>query len=108
MKLLEDSSGTGRRLPNRVTTYPISLACFTVSSDAVGRKLQKKGTKCFDAIVESFGTEILDEKGELDRDKLAGIVFSDSARREELNGMLLPLAMLHSLIISSALPTNLP
>ena len=29
-----------------------------------GKKLQKKGTECFNEIVAHFGEEILDEKGE--------------------------------------------
>lgn len=44
-------------------------------ADEVGKKLQKKGTECFDEIVAHFGEGILDEKGELDRTKLSDIVF---------------------------------
>ena len=44
--------------------------------------MQKKGGICYDPIVEHFGTEILDEKGELDRKKLSDIVFGDP---KELN-----------------------
>ena len=46
-------------------------------ADEVGKKLQKKGTECFDEIVAHFGEKILDEKGELDRTKLSDIVFAD-------------------------------
>ena len=38
-----------------------------IQADEVAKKLQKKGGACYDAIVEHFGQEILDEKGELDR-----------------------------------------
>ena len=59
-------------------------------ADAVGKKLQKKGTECFDAIVAHFGTEILDAKGELDREKLADIVFSDKVELSVLNSIVHP------------------
>ena len=59
-------------------------------ADAVGKNLQKKGTECFDAIVAHFGTEILDAKGELDREKLADIVFSDKVELSVLNSIVHP------------------
>ena len=56
----------------------------------MGKKLQKKGTPCFEAIVEHFGTDILDEKGELDRERLAEIVFSKKEELSVLNGIIHP------------------
>ena len=56
----------------------------------MGKKLQKKGTKCFEDIVECFGTKILDEKGELDREKLAAIVFTDNDKLAKLNAIVHP------------------
>lgn len=61
--------------------------CLT---DEVARKLQRKGGEVFEAIVAHFGEEILDEKGELDRSKLAGIVFSDSEELAVLNSLVHP------------------
>ena len=61
--------------------------CMT---DEVGKKLQKKGTECFDEIVAHFGNEILDEKGELDRAKLSDIVFADRVELSVLNGIVHP------------------
>ena len=57
-------------------------------ADEVGKKLQKKGTECFDEIVAHFGEKILDEKGELDRTKLSDIVFADRVELSVLNGMI--------------------
>ena len=59
-------------------------------TDKIGKKLQKKGNRCFDDIVACFGTEILDEKGELDREKLASIVFADNDRLARLNAIVHP------------------
>lgn len=61
--------------------------CLT---DEVARKLQRKGGKVFDAIVDHFGEEILDDKGELDRQKLGSIVFSDSEELAVLNTLVHP------------------
>ena len=59
-------------------------------TDEVGKKLQKKGTECFDENVAHFGNEILDEKGELDRAKLSDIVFADRVELSVVNGIVHP------------------
>ena len=90
MKIIGITGGVGAGKTQVLEYLNNKYGATICQTDAVGRKLQKKGTKCFEEIVACFGTEILDEKGELDRDKLAGIVFSDSARRNELNGIVHP------------------
>ncbi len=90
MKIIGITGGIGAGKTQVLEYLNNRYGATICQTDAVGKKLQKKGTQCFDAIVESFGTEILDEKGELDRDKLAGIVFSDSARRNQLNAIVHP------------------
>ena len=61
--------------------------CLT---DEVARRLQRKGGEVFDAIVDHFGEEILDDKGELDRQKLGSIVFSDNEELAVLNSLVHP------------------
>lgn len=59
-------------------------------ADDVAKSLQKKGGECYAPIVEHFGEEILDEKGELNRSKLASIVFTNSEELEVLNNIVHP------------------
>ena len=61
--------------------------CLT---DEVARSMQKKGGEVYDAIVEHFGEEILDEKGEIDRPKLGSIVFTDAEELAVLNSLVHP------------------
>ena len=61
--------------------------CLT---DEVARKLQRKGGEVFDAIVNHFGEDILDEKGEIDRPKLGSIVFTDAEELAVLNSLVHP------------------
>ncbi len=49
-----------------------------------------KGTKCLAEIEEFFGNGVIDHDGNLDRKKLAGIVFSDKAKLETLNTITYP------------------
>ena len=49
------------------------------------KKLAKKGTEYLNDIVKEFGEQILLEDGELNRPKLADIIYSDEEKREILN-----------------------
>ena len=59
----------------------------TISADKIAKQLSKPGTKYFQEIRQKFGENILLENGELDREKLASIIYSDSIKRGELNNI---------------------
>ena len=56
-----------------------------IDADQIAKELSKKGTMYLNSIVDCFGTSIIDKKGELNRKKLANIIFEDENKREELN-----------------------
>ena len=90
MKIIGITGGVGAG-KTQILEYMNSKYGATIcQTDAVGKKLRKKGTKCFEDIVECFGTKILDEKGELDREKLAAIVFTDNDKLAKLNAIVHP------------------
>ena len=90
MKIIGITGGVGAG-KTQILEYMNSKYGATIcQTDVVGKKLQKKGTKCFEDIVECFGTKILDEKGELDREKLAAIVFTDNDKLAKLNAIVHP------------------
>ena len=90
MKVIGITGGVGSG-KSQILEYLNSKYGATICmADEVARRLQKKGTECFDAIVAHFGEDILDEKGELDRPKLAEIVFSDNDELQVLNNIVHP------------------
>lgn len=90
MKIIGITGGVGAG-KTEVLEYLSSRYGATVcQTDQIAKKLQKKGGVCYDAIVGYFGKSILDEKGELDRERLASIVFSDPVKREALNRIVHP------------------
>ena len=90
MKVIGITGGVGSG-KSQILEYLNSKYGATICmTDEVARRLQKKGTECYNAIVAHFGEEILDEKGELDRPKLAGIVFSDNDELQVLNSIVHP------------------
>ena len=56
-----------------------------INADKIARKLTKKGTNYVIDIIKIFGTDIVNEEGELKRKKLAEIIYTDSKKREQLN-----------------------
>lgn len=54
-------------------------------SDLIAHDLMKPGEANYKAILETFGQELVDETGEIDRKKLGTVVFSDAAKLKVLN-----------------------
>ena len=66
------------------------LGARVLDADAIARDEQSRGTTGYSAIVQQFGTEVLGEDTEIDRAKLADIVFADPRRLEQLEKILHP------------------
>ena len=48
-----------------------------INADKIAKKLSKKGTEYLSKIAQNFGTDILLENGELNRKKLADIIYQE-------------------------------
>ena len=56
-----------------------------ISADKIAKNLSQKETAYLTEIVKNFGQEILLENGELNRRKLADIIYNSEEKREILN-----------------------
>lgn len=61
-----------------------------LDADAIARELQRAGQPVLAAMIERFGDEMLTEDGELDRLRLAALVFADPAALADLNALVHP------------------
>ncbi|MBN39145.1 MAG: dephospho-CoA kinase [Acidimicrobiaceae bacterium] len=61
-----------------------------VDADEVVRELQRPNGEVFTNLVQEFGEVIINEDGELNRQKLADIAFSDPVNLEKLNKIVHP------------------
>jgi len=66
------------------------LGALVIDADAVAHEVYRPGTDGWREVVEAFGSEIAGPSGEIDRGKLAGIVFGDAAQLERLNRIVHP------------------
>ncbi len=59
-------------------------------ADEYGHEAFQKGNICYGDIIQMFGLEILDEAGQIDRDCLSKVVYSDPSKLHMLNRIIHP------------------
>ncbi len=64
-----------------------SLGAYVVDADKVIHSFYEKGHPVYEKVISLFGNRILDEKGNIDRKKLADIVFKDKEKLRLLEGI---------------------
>ncbi|KAF7708059.1 dephospho-CoA kinase domain-containing protein [Silurus meridionalis] len=77
------------------------LGCPVIDADVVARKVVEPRTRAYQLIVQNFGQEVLLENGEIDRQKLGHIIFSNPEKRRVLNSITHPeihRAMFHHIL----------
>jgi dephospho-CoA kinase len=67
------------------------LGVPVINADDSARAVVARGRPGLAAVVERFGAGILTPQGELDRRELRSLIFTDAARRKELEAILHPL-----------------
>ena len=81
-----------------VTELLAEKGAISINVDRVGHQLLKRGSSVMDKLIAVFGKGILDESGDVSREKLGAIVFNDKAARERLN------AIMHPRLLNSRVP----
>jgi dephospho-CoA kinase len=61
-----------------------------LDADSISHNLMEPGQAAHGEILQSFGADLADSSGRIDRHKLAGIVFADPAKLAKLNSILHP------------------
>ena len=66
-----------------------SLGAIVIDSDQLSREVIDRGTPGFDEVLKAFGDEVL-SNGEIDRKKLAQLIFEDEEKRAILEKIVHP------------------
>jgi len=66
------------------------LGCYLIQADELGRQVIEQGGETYEAVVATFGKEILDPGGAINRKRLAAIVFPDLQQLARLNALIHP------------------
>ncbi|MCG9127113.1 dephospho-CoA kinase [Candidatus Poribacteria bacterium] len=62
-----------------------------INADEIGHLLLKADSPVINELVDTFGSDILEESGDVSREKLGAIVFKDENERKKLNQILHPI-----------------
>jgi len=73
-----------------VTSVFAELGCRVLDADQTAREVVMPGAAGLEAVVQSFGRDVLAPDGTLDRARMASIVFADDEKRLRLNHILHP------------------
>ncbi len=79
--------GSGK---STVSAMLAERGAIVLDADAIARELQRAGQPVLASIIERFGDEMLLPDGELDRARLAALVFGDPAALGDLNALVHP------------------
>jgi len=60
---------------------------YVVDADKVAHNVLKKGEGAYDEVLKTFGSDFLDESGEINRRKLGSVVFENKEKLEILNSI---------------------
>ncbi len=63
------------------------LDTYIIDADEIVKEMSMPGEEYFKEIVKEFGQDILLANGEIDKSKLANIIFTDNEKREVLNSL---------------------
>lgn len=64
--------------------------CEIYLADEVAHQVKEKGEECYYQLVELLGTEVLAEDGEIDKGKMAAMIFSEEELLERVNEIVHP------------------
>ena len=90
MKVIGITGGAGSGKTEVLKILETEFNAHIIIADDVSRHLCDPGEKSYVKIVDAFGTDILSETGDIDRKKLAAIIFADDQKREILNSITHP------------------
>jgi dephospho-CoA kinase len=80
--VITGSVGTGKSAAVNILK---KLGFIVLDSDKIVHEGYNKGSELYNRVVSCFGTNILNEDGEINRQKLGGIVFNDEECLRKLN-----------------------
>ena len=69
------------------------LGCVTVDADAIVARLYRPGQAGHEAIVRTYGADVLQDDGEINRRKLSDLAFASADAARKLNALIHPIVI---------------
>ena len=89
-----------------VAEYWQKLGALHIDADQIAREVVAKGTDGLEELTKVFGSQILDGEGNLNREKLGAIIFSNATDRAKLEAVVHPRVKAKTLALLDAMPSD--
>lgn len=91
MKIIGITGGVGAGKSEILSYIRQHYVCRIYLADEVAHKIKEKGEPCYERLVQLLGREILAENGEIDKGKMAAVIFADQKLLQQVNEIVHPL-----------------
>lgn len=95
MLIIGITGGVGAGKTRVLSYIEAHCKCRIVRADEAAHLLYEKGQECYSALVELLGERILNENADIDRRKMAEIIFCDKTLLESVNAVVHPAVKKH-------------
>ncbi|MCI5649825.1 MAG: dephospho-CoA kinase [Fusicatenibacter sp.] len=90
MKVIGITGGVGAGKTEVMTYIGSSYDATVIQADEVGYLLMQPGKECYGPIIRLFGQQVTTVSGELNRKRIADVVFRDQEKLKQLNDIVHP------------------
>lgn len=90
MRIIGITGGVGAGKTEVMTYIGQHYDAAVIKADEVGYLLMEPGKECYAPIVRLFGRQITDEEGNLNRKRIAELIFGDTEKLESMNRIVHP------------------
>ena len=80
------------------------LGAIVIDADAIAKEVLEPGQVGYESVIHAFGESVLDSSGQIDRKKLAEIVFQDQSQLAKLEAIVHPAVIARVAEIRESLP----
>lgn len=90
MKLIGITGGVGAGKSEILSYIRKHYLCEIYLADEVANLVKRKGERCYEALAALLGEEVLDTTGEIDKKKMAAMIFASEELLKQVNGIVHP------------------
>ena len=90
MKVIGITGGVGAGKSTVLNYIEKKVKCRVIYADQVGNDIKLKGQPCYEMLVELLSEAVLADDGEIDKKKMAAMIFADDSLLGKVNDILHP------------------
>lgn len=90
MKIIGITGGVGAGKSELLSYLVQNYSCRVLMADEVGNRVKEPGQPCYHALVKLLGESVLDGNKEIDRKRMADMIFGDEHLLQRVNAIIHP------------------